>query len=162
MTAAADARRTRLRIRLPAKALATLRSVSGDYDAWKERYRAKHALDAAPWPYFVFDNAALYRAFLSADGVDAELVVAKPLEDVHSQPSRERELLEFCEHWLPQMPARDRADDFEPVVLEVQRLAPDRPTFKLAWDGAPSTAPAASPHELHARALADVRRRLAM
>jgi hypothetical protein len=134
--------------------------VKDDYEVWKAMYRARHALEAAPWPDFAFDDAAFYRAFASDDGVDAELVFGKPSPVGAEQRTRDRELIEFCARRLPDMPVGDCQDGFAPVVLEVQRLTPDRSHFKLAWDGAPPTAPSTTPAELHRRAMDDVRRRL--
>ena len=135
--------------------------MSSDYEAWKGRYRIQNDIDAAPWPDFVFDDAALYRAFASVRAVDAELVFGKPPAVGIDQRARERALLEFCARRLPTMPIESPDAHFRPVVLEIQRLAPEQANLRLAWDGAPTDAPAMTPEELHRRAIEDIQRRLA-
>jgi hypothetical protein len=132
-----------------------------DYERWKARYReSRNPFDPVPGCDFLFDDAGMYRAFLTREGVDGELLFAFPPTDHEVAELRARELLEISERALAGLALPSRRH-YRPTVLEVLHLAPGQPRVSMGWHGAPECAPAASWREFIDRARADLRDRLA-
>jgi hypothetical protein len=131
-----------------------------EYERWIARYRdARDPFDAAGGGDARFDDAGVYRAFLTADGVDSELLFAFPAADEEATQRRSRELLELSGEALAalQLPGRRH---YRPAVLEVLHTQPGRPTVDMGWHGAPESAPTVSWRTFIERARTDIRRRL--
>lgn len=125
--------------------------VSGDYVRWVARYRAEQPPA----------DGDLYRAFLTADGVESELVFGDPppADDPGAVAGRTRELLSRSDAALaayPLPPGRH----YRPAVIEVHSAGPGRPRLAMGWYGAPESAPRVGWQAFVDRARKDIAQRL--
>ena len=109
-----------------------------------------------------FDDAGVYLAFATPNGIESELVFVKFARDPSRHRARERELLLFVEESLVGK-HRPRIRRCPGLALEVRRLnRADIPVFSLGWCGAPSSALPLllDGNEFIDKAVRDIRRRL--